>query len=103
MKKRTGMTKKITECTSAINYWHKQKGKELGRFGASYEIGCFARALRNHLAYVREMTVPMHLGLISWRLKRKLNWDAQAERIIGDEAANRLLSRPYRPPWKLPA
>ena len=49
------------------------------------------------------MTIPMHLGCISFRLKRKLRWDAEAETVVGDDAANALLSRPYRPPWYLPA
>lgn len=56
----------------------------------------------SNLAYVREMTIPMHLGCISFRLKRKLIWDAQEEQFVGDDAANALLSRPYRPPWYLP-
>jgi len=57
----------------------------------------------SNLAYVREMTIPMHLGCISFRLKRKLTWDAAKEQVVGDDAANALLSRPYRAPWYLPA
>jgi len=55
----------------------------------------------SNLPYVRRMTLPMHLGLIAWRLGRKLEWDSQAERFVGDPAADYLLSRPYRSPWKL--
>jgi hypothetical protein len=44
----------------------------------------------------------MHLGCISFRLRRKLTWDAAKEQVVGDEAANALLSRPYRAPWYLP-
>jgi predicted dehydrogenase len=36
---------------------------------------------------------------IAMRLGRKLRWDPQAERFIGDERANRMLSRAIRPPW----
>ncbi|MBW7997975.1 MAG: Gfo/Idh/MocA family oxidoreductase [Candidatus Glassbacteria bacterium] len=53
----------------------------------------------SNLEYVRRMTLPMHLGLISFRLGRKLVWDDTAERFVGDNAANYLLSRPYRAPW----
>ena len=40
-----------------------------------------------------------HLGNIATRLGRSLSWDAQAERIRGDAAANRWLRRRYRAPW----
>ena len=56
----------------------------------------------SNLLYAREMTLPMHLAMISYRLKRKLNWDSMKEEFIGDDAANYLLSRAYRAPWKLP-
>ncbi|MCH2376609.1 MAG: hypothetical protein MK538_20670 [Planctomycetes bacterium] len=41
------------------------------------------------------------LGNISYKLGRKLNWDPVAERVIGDEEANRLLANPVRAPWKI--
>lgn len=55
----------------------------------------------SNLAYAREMTIPMHLGLISYRLKRELNWNAEKEKFIGDKEANRLLSRKPRKEWDL--
>jgi hypothetical protein len=42
-----------------------------------------------------------HLANIAMLLKRKLRWDPVAERFINDDAANRLLSRSNREPWKL--
>jgi len=42
-----------------------------------------------------------HLGNIAMRLGRPLHWDPVNERFIGDEEANRWLSRPYRAPWHL--
>ncbi len=56
----------------------------------------------SNLAYAREMTIPMHLAMISFRLKRKLGWDSVKENFIGDMAADYLLSRSYRKPWSLP-
>ena len=55
----------------------------------------------SNLAYVRRMTLPMHLGLISWRLNRKLNWDPVTETCIDDVEANQFLSRKYRDKWNL--
>lgn len=42
-----------------------------------------------------------HLGNIAMLLKRRLTWDPVAERFVGDEEANRMLSRPLRQPWRL--
>jgi predicted dehydrogenase len=38
---------------------------------------------------------------ISTRLGRKVRWDSRAQRIVNDEAANRLLSRAMRAPWRV--
>jgi predicted dehydrogenase len=40
-----------------------------------------------------------HLANIAMRLGRKLHWDPDKERFIGDDQANRLLSKPLRAPW----
>lgn len=55
----------------------------------------------SNLAYARNMTMPMHLAVISFRLKRKLAWDSIKEQFVGDDAANYLLFREYRKPWSL--
>ncbi len=42
------------------------------------------------------------LGSIAMQLDgRKLKWDPKRERFIGDDEANRMLSRPMRQPWRL--
>ncbi len=45
--------------------------------------------------------VPGHLGLISMLVGRKIGWDPVKEKILGDPEATKLLTRPYRSPWKL--
>lgn len=63
----------------------------------------FVDAIKNNtvpesnLAYAHEMTAPMHLGLISWKLGNKLlKWDAQKEQFTNSAKANDMLFRPYR-------
>lgn len=41
------------------------------------------------------------LANLSYLLGRPLEWDPVAERVAGDEQANRMLSRPGRGPWHL--
>jgi hypothetical protein len=43
-----------------------------------------------------------HLGNLSIRLGRTIKWDPVKEEIIEDTEAAKMLSRPYRAPWKLP-
>lgn len=42
-----------------------------------------------------------HLSDLTIRLNRPLRWDPEAEKIVGDDAANALLDRPIRDKWNL--
>jgi predicted dehydrogenase len=55
----------------------------------------------SNLPYVRNMTLPMHLAVISWRLGRKLFWDEVSEQFNNDAEANALLARTFREKWRL--
>ncbi len=48
----------------------------------------------------RSITIA-HLGNISLRLGRDLTWDPKTERFANDDAANAMLLRPMRGPWKI--
>jgi predicted dehydrogenase len=49
----------------------------------------------------RSITI-CHLGNIAMRLGRdKLRWDPVKEQVLDDAEAAKMLSRPYREPWKL--
>lgn len=42
------------------------------------------------------------VALIAHRTRSVLDWDAKAERFVGNDAANKLLSYEYRPPYQFP-
>jgi predicted dehydrogenase len=42
------------------------------------------------------------LGMLSCKLGRSVQWDGEKEVIVDDPAANQLLQREYRAPWKYP-
>jgi len=46
-------------------------------------------------------TTTCNLVEISARVGREIEWDAKTQRVVGDEAANRLLSRATRSPWRI--
>jgi len=55
----------------------------------------------SNLEYAREMTLPMHLGLISWRLGETLKWNPETEKFIDNKEADKLLGRKARKAWRL--
>ena len=54
-----------------------------------------------HIESAHRVSTLCILGNISYRLRRKLEWDPVNERVRNDDEANRLLSRPGRGPWHL--
>ncbi|MCH8215210.1 MAG: gfo/Idh/MocA family oxidoreductase, partial [Planctomycetes bacterium] len=42
-----------------------------------------------------------HLANISYKVGRKLNWDPQRERIVGDPEATKLMAKKARKPWDM--
>jgi predicted dehydrogenase len=63
------------------------------------------RTRRRPVADIEEghiSTASCILANLSQRLGRTLVWDAEHQRVVGDEEANRLLKRPYRQPWTHP-
>ena len=48
------------------------------------------------------LAVALNLGNLSYKVGRKIRWDAAKEEIIGDPEANALLTPNYRNPWTLP-
>ena len=43
----------------------------------------------------------MHLGLVAYRVGKKLEYDSNRGRVTNSDEANALLSRKYRPGWVL--
>ena len=43
-----------------------------------------------------------HFANIAWRTGRMLQFDSKTEKFIGDEQANAMLTRAYRPPYVIP-
>jgi len=46
-----------------------------------------------------EVVTACHLANISARLGRPVRWQANAEKIAGDDEAGAMLTKPYRSPW----
>jgi predicted dehydrogenase len=47
--------------------------------------------------------IACHLGNMAQRLGRMVRWDPDKEAVVGDAEAQKMVSRPYRTPWTLPA
>ena len=81
----------------------EEKGENLDRPHIANFLACIASRARPN-ADIEEghhTAVMCHLGNIATRLGRSLRWDPDKEEIVGDPAANRWLTRPYRKPWSL--
>jgi predicted dehydrogenase len=46
--------------------------------------------------------IACHLGNLAYRFRRRIQWDVENEKVIGDPEAQALVTRSYRAPWKLP-
>ncbi len=57
---------------------------------------------RSDVEIGHDSMIACHLANIAFRLQRRVQWDAAAERFIGDEEAQRLVMPAYRAPWSLP-
>ena len=42
-----------------------------------------------------------HLSNIAFRVGRRVQWDIEKEQVVGDPEAQKLVTKPYRAPWKL--
>ncbi|HVV02192.1 MAG TPA: Gfo/Idh/MocA family oxidoreductase [Verrucomicrobiae bacterium] len=48
-----------------------------------------------------QVSTVAHLGNIAYRTGRKVVWDSEHEKIVGDHEADRMVTARYRKPWKL--
>lgn len=75
-------------------YNGKKPGNHMGNFFACREDG--ELPVSDVFTHHRTMTA-CHLCNIALMVGRDLKWDPKAEQFVGDDAANKLLSRPSRP------
>ncbi len=83
---------------------------DLAGAGGEGHLANFIRALRSgkkedltcdiEVGYMS--SVLPHLANISYRLGRKLTFDGNKEKFVGDREANRMLTRSYRKPYVVP-
>lgn len=83
---------------------------DLAGAGGEGHLANFIRALRSgkkedltcdiEVGYMS--SVLPHLANISYRLGRKLTFDGNKEKFVGDRKANRMLTRSYRKPYVVP-
>jgi hypothetical protein len=54
-----------------------------------------------NVEYAHRLTKGALLGNIAYRTGHQVRWDDAKERILDDKAAQKLVTRHYRKPWKL--
>jgi predicted dehydrogenase len=60
------------------------------------------KAPRSDVEVGHNSMIACHLANIAFRLNRRVQWDVEQERFVGDEEAQRLVMPQYRAPWALP-
>lgn len=82
----------------------KGSGKGLDLHMANFIDGIKRRNrnLNANIAVAANTARVAHLGNIAHRTGQRLYWDADNNQIINNKEASKLLSVPYRAPWKLP-
>jgi predicted dehydrogenase len=81
---------------------------ETGRYQAKYHIGNWLECIKTRQRPIADVEIGhrsvsiCHLINITRELGRKIRWDPEKEQILGDEEANKLLSRPRRKGYELP-
>ncbi len=106
------------EASLAVNYMQHElyvKGKKVTEFqrpaptipDSPGHIREFLNAIKSrqrttcNVEYAHQLTKSGLLGNIAYRTGRRIRWDDEHERVFRDPAANRLVTRRYRKPWKL--
>jgi predicted dehydrogenase len=107
-----------TEATLVTNYQTHElyiKGKKVPEFkrpepsipDSPGHIREFLNAIKSRarttcdVEYGHQLTKGGLLGNMAFRLGRRLYWDDEHEKVIGDSVAGRMVTRRYRKPWKL--
>ena len=97
----------------AINFQMPSGGKEVYRtdeyedFNMNHKADWFKSIREGHLRPAVDIEIAhrtatlCNLANLSLMLGRKLVWDGDKQEVVGDAAANRMLSRPQRPPYCL--
>jgi predicted dehydrogenase len=97
----------------AINFQLPPGGQEVYRtdeyedFNMNHKADWFKSIREGHLRPAVDIEIGhrtatlCNLGNLSYILGRELVWDGQKQEVVGDEQANRLLSRPQRYPYVL--
>lgn len=93
-----GLQDLTNEWMTKIYGANRKPGNHMGNFFESTRT----RELPISDIYTQHRSVSgCHLANISIRLGRKLTWDAKAEKFIGDDEANALISRAQREPYRI--
>ncbi|VAX28213.1 Putative NADH-dependent dehydrogenase [hydrothermal vent metagenome] len=80
---------------------------EIHLYKSTNHVGNFLECVRSRKKTITPSEVahhsimPAYIASIAMQLGRKVRWDGKREQFINDEAANRLLSRTIRSPWRL--